>query len=209
MISALIYLAAVLSANLTATLFLPIEVIPGTGVLVSCGTIIFGITFTQRDIMHRHGKAFVYKIIIFGALLNLAMLVSYRYTWGHFVVAYFDAREWSWLAESARMLQDSGWRVFIASFVAMLMAESADTEIFHYYRQKSWWGRVFRSNAVSIPVDSVVFNLIAFAGSPFFPVWVLVKVIFGEILAKYVVGALYALVRPGRFLVRGYHESSV
>ena len=54
------------------------------------------------------------------------------------------------------------------------------------------------SNAVSIPIDSILFNLIAFAGSSFFPAIVLAKVILGEIVAKFVVGLLYALVHPKR-----------
>ena len=96
------------------------------------------------------------------------------------------------------MLKENGWRVFLASFLAILIAESADTEIFHLYRDRSWLGRVFRSNAVSIPVDSFLFNLIAFAGSPLFPVGVLFKVILGEIVAKFTVGFLYALTYPAK-----------
>ena len=96
------------------------------------------------------------------------------------------------------MLMENGWRVFIASFLAIVIAESADTEIFHHYRERSWIVRVTRSNAVSIPLDSILFNLIAFAGSAFFPPLVLVKVILGEVVAKFLVGILYALLWPAR-----------
>jgi len=195
---AFLYMAAILVANLTATLFLPLEIVPGTGVLVSVGTLVFGITFTQRDRLHAHGRRFVYKAIAVSAVLNLAMLVSFSHLWGGWVAGAFSELGWVWLAGAAEMLKDNGWRVFLASFLAIVIAESTDTEVFHFYRRHSWLGRVFRSNAVSIPVDSVLFNLIAFAGSPFFPPVVLIKVILGEIVAKFAVGALYALLHPRR-----------
>ncbi|NBD39363.1 MAG: hypothetical protein GVY10_12420 [Verrucomicrobia bacterium] len=194
--AAALYLVAVLLANLTATLFLPVEVLPGSGVLVSLGTLIFGLTFTQRDRMHRRGRPFVYKVIALSAVLTLGLLVSFRYLWGGWLAESFAAREWTWLAESALMLKESGWRVFAASFLAILIAESADTEVFHKYRERSFLVRVIRSNAVSIPVDSTLFNLVAFAGNPFFPALVLLQVIAGEILVKFGVGLAYALVLP-------------
>lgn len=196
MIAATIYIAAILLANLTATLFLPVEIAPGTGILVSVGTLVFGITFTQRDRMHVHGRRFVYAVIFLSAVLNLALLMSFRYGWGGSLTAYFGQRGWVWLETSAGMLMENGWRVFAASFLAILIAESADTEVFHHYRDKSWIGRVFRSNAVSIPIDSALFNLVAFAGSSYFPPFVLAKVILGEIVAKFLVGMVYACFIP-------------
>jgi len=196
MIAAVLYTTAILLANLTATLFLPFEVAPGTGILVSVGTLVFGITFTQRDRMHAKGRRFVYAVIAISAVLNLLMLMSYRYIWGDWVIQQFSKAGLEWLRVSAEMLMDNGWRVFLASFLAIIIAESADTEIFHLYRDRSWLGRVLRSNSVSIPVDSLLFNLIAFGGSSFFPAIILMKVILGEIVAKFVVGLLYAVLIP-------------
>jgi uncharacterized integral membrane protein (TIGR00697 family) len=196
--AALIYIGALLLANLTATLFLPLELFPGSGILVSVGTLVFGITFTQRDRLHRLGRKAVYGVICLAAILNLIMLTSFSYLWGSWLVDLFREAKADWLADAASMLQENGWRVFIASFLAILIAESVDTEVFHYYRDRTWLGRVFRSNMVSIPVDSVLFNLIAFAGSSWFPPLVLFKVILGEIVAKFVVGALYAILYPER-----------
>jgi uncharacterized integral membrane protein (TIGR00697 family) len=198
MIAAVLYILAVLVANLTATLFLPFEVAPGTGILVSVGTLVFGLTFTQRDRMHAEGKPFVYKVIFLSAILNLAMLTSLRYVWGGWLLDVFTRHEMVWLQEATAMLIENGWRVFLASFLAIIVAESTDTEIFHYYRDRSWITRVIRSNAISIPVDSIMFNLIAFAGSAFFPPLILFKVILGEIISKFLVGILYALVYPQR-----------
>lgn len=198
MLAAILYTCAVLLANLTATLFLPFEIAPGTGILVSVGTLVFGITFTQRDRMHQMGRPFVYKVIFIAAILNLIMLTSLRYVWGNALLELLHQHGWNWFHEAVAMLMENGWRVFLASFLAIVIAEAADTEIFHLYRDRSWIGRVTRSNAVSIPVDSILFNLIAFAGSSFFPAVLLAKVILGEIVAKFLVGILYALIHPLR-----------
>ena len=55
-------------------------------------------------------------------------------------------------------------RIILASVIATAIAESADTEVYHTNRRRAWLARVLRSNSVSIPIDTVVFNLVAFAG---------------------------------------------
>ena len=198
MTAAVFYTLAVLLANLTATLFLPFEIAPGTGILVSVGTLVFGLTFTQRDRMHGKGRPFVYRVIFISAILNLAMLTSLRYVWGDALLDFLNSRQLHWFAQATAMLMENGWRVFLASFLAIVIAETADTEVYHHYRDRSWIGRVTRSNMVSIPIDSILFNLVAFAGSAFFPPVVLAKVILGEIVSKFVVGGVYAILYPGK-----------
>ena len=61
-------------------------------------------------------------------------------------------------------LATSGPRIFLASFLAIILAETADTEIYHKLRDRSWAVRVLSSNVVSVPLDSITFNVIAFAG---------------------------------------------
>jgi hypothetical protein len=53
--------------------------------------------------------------------------------------------------------------------------------------------RVIGSNLVSIPLDSILFNLIAFAGV--FKPGMLMAIIFGEIVTKFATGAVAALWR--------------
>jgi uncharacterized integral membrane protein (TIGR00697 family) len=190
--AATIYIAAVLLANLTATAFIPFPVFGQ----VSIGTLIFGLTFTQRDRMHRMGRPFVYKIIALSGVLTLLLLLSIKYLWGPPVVMFLQDRQFLWTSESLMMLTEGGPRVFIASFLAIIFAETADTEVYHKFRDRSWIGRVLRSNAVSVPLDSITFNLIAFLGL-FQPI-MLLSVIFGEIVVKFAVSAIYALVHPNK-----------
>lgn len=161
--AAIIYIVAVLAANLTATWFLPLPVFGQ----VAVGTFIFGFTFTQRDRMHARGRKFVYSVIALAAVLS-AILSAFGQV---------------------------PPRIILASVVAIIIAETADTEIYQRLLAKSWWHRVLTSNAVSIPLDSIFFNLVAFLGVMGFDARMLVSLIFGEIVVKFLVGAVSAIWR--------------
>ena len=159
--SMIIYIIAVLAANYTATWFIPLPIFG----MVSVGTLIFGITFTQRDRVHRYGRKAVYAMIMIAAV--------------------------GMVLES--LLLEVPWRIILASFIAIVLSEAADTEIYHQLLHRSWLQRVTGSNLVSIPLDSLLFNLIAFMGV--FEPAMLVAIIFGEIVTKFTTGALAALWR--------------
>lgn len=156
-----IYIFAVLAANYTATWFIPLPVFG----LVSVGTLIFGITFTQRDRVHRFGRRRVYLMIFIAAL-------------GMVFESLFLGVE---------------WRIIAASFIAIVMSETADTEIYQLLLPRPWLQRVIGSNLISIPLDSLLFNLIAFAGV--FEPGMLTAIVFGEIVAKFATGSIAALWR--------------
>ncbi|MFZ7128029.1 MAG: VUT family protein [Desulfobacterales bacterium] len=160
-VSMSIYIAAVLAANYTATWFVPLPVFG----MVSVGTLIFGVTFTQRDRVHRFGRKPVYVMILLAAT-------------GMVMESLFLGVE---------------WRIILASFIAIILSETADTEIYHRLLDRSWLQRVAGSNLVSIPLDSMLFNLIAFAGV--FAPGMLIAVIFGEIVTKFATGSAAALWR--------------
>ena len=154
-----IYIVAVLAANYTAVWFIPLPVFG----MVSVGTLIFGVTFTQRDRVHRYGRGPVYGMILAAAA--------------------------GMVLES--LLLDVDWRIILASFVAIVLSEAADTEVYQRLLHRSWLQRVAGSNLVSIPLDSLLFNLIAFWGV--FAPSMLVAIIFGEIVTKFTTGGLAAL----------------
>jgi uncharacterized PurR-regulated membrane protein YhhQ (DUF165 family) len=157
--SMLVYIVAVLLANFTATWFIPLPLFG----LLSVGTLVFGITFTQRDRVHQYGRKAVYLMIMIAAagmvLESLLLAVS--------------------------------WRIIAASFIAIVLSETADTEIYQYLLQRTWLQRVLGSNLVSIPLDSLLFNIIAFGGV--FAPKMLAAIIFGEIVVKFTTGAVAAL----------------
>jgi len=159
MVNSLIYIAATLAANYTATWFIPFPIFGQ----VAVGTFIFGLTFTQRDRIHVKGRGWIYGTIAAAALANSIM---------------------------AALLGVPG-RIIVASFVAIMIAESTDTEIFDRLRGRSWLSKVAVSNAVSVPLDTLLFTSIAFAGV--LPPLQLASLVFGESLLKYAIGALSAV----------------
>ena len=163
-----IYITAVLAANYTATWFIPLPLFG----MVSVGTLIFGITFTQRDRVHHFGRKPVYLMIL-GAAVGMVL-------------------------ES--LFLGVPWRVIVASFIAIVLSETADTEVYHRLLHRSWIQRVTGSNLVSIPLDSVLFNLIAFGGV--FAPPLLLAIIFGEIVTKFATGSLAAAWRAPKALNR-------
>lgn len=85
------------------------------------------------------------------------------------------------------------WRIVLASVLAIILSETADTEIYQRLMSRRWLTRVAGSNAVSIPLDSLLFNLVAFAGV--FPWSVLAAVVVGEIVVKFAVGIVVGMLR--------------
>lgn len=133
--------------------------------LVSVGTLAFGITFTARDYAHSLGRKYVYVMIAVAALGSAVMSA----------------------------LGSVGWRIVLASSLAIILSETADTEIYQRLMSRRWVVRVAGSNAVSVPLDSLSFNLVAFAGV--FAMPVIASIVFGEIVAKSITGSLTALWR--------------
>jgi uncharacterized PurR-regulated membrane protein YhhQ (DUF165 family) len=160
MVPAVIYIIAVLAANYTATWFIPLPIFGQ----VAVGTLIFGVTFDQRDRLHHyHGRRTVYWTIGITALLNII--------------------------ESAVL--GISPRIIVASLTAIAISEATDTEIYQVYLNRSWLERVARSNVISIPMDTLLFNCIAFLGV--FSPLMLFSIMVGEIVVKFAVSGLVAL----------------
>jgi len=137
---------------------------------VAVGTFIFGVTFTQRDRLHHAGRQWVYGTIVIAALANVLMS--------------------AWLAVPMRII--------VASFLAIVLAETADTEIYQKLLRYPWLVRVAGSNAVSVPLDTLLFTLVAFAGV--LSTTEIVALLFGETITKYAIGIVVALWREGKFV---------
>ena len=156
-----VYVACTLLANFTLDSFIPF----GSFLLVNVGTLFFGVTFTQRDRVHRFGRGVVYRMIFLAAVANVALAAALG----------------------------TPLRYVAVSFLSIVLAETADTEVFHRLRDRRWVTRVASSNAVSAPLDTVVFTLLAFWGEDFAtPGW-LTQVIVTDVLVKYASGLLAAL----------------
>lgn len=156
-----VYVAATLLANYTLDAFLPV----GPWFLVNVGTLFFGVTFTQRDRVHRYGRPAVYAMIFAAAVMNVLAALSVG----------------------------TPLRYVAVSFLAIVVSEAADTEVYQRMIRRRWLVRVLSSNAVSAPIDTVLFTVLAFAGAPFATAGWMVQVIVTDVLVKYASGLATAL----------------
>ncbi|CAN5586632.1 hypothetical protein BH20ACT2_BH20ACT2_12140 [soil metagenome] len=135
------------------------------GRAVDMGTFVYPITFTLRDVVHKTlGRRNARLLIVTAAAINLFMAAYLAWTAG-------VASDPVWgLGEEYRVLLGPVWRIVIASIVAEVVSELIDTEVYHWFvtrvTRRHQWARVAVSNAVSVPVDNVIFAVGAFGALP-------------------------------------------
>ncbi|NNC76262.1 MAG: queuosine precursor transporter [Acidimicrobiia bacterium] len=189
------YVAAQILADISS-----LKITEVAGFSMDAGTLVYPFTFTIRDLIHKTaGKQVARTIIIAAAAINLFMA-------GLFWVV--DALPQDLTAGAPTELFGDVlapvWRIVFASIIAEVIAEFTDTEIYSRwvdrFGSRHQWGRVLASNAVAIPIDSVIFAVIAFAGV--LSGDAVVEIIVTNIVVKAIVTIvsipwIYA-VRPGR-----------
>jgi queuosine precursor transporter len=167
-VAILVYVVCTVLANYTLDSFIAVPLqIPAlefTG-QINVGTLFFGMIFTQRDRIHQFGRKYAYWAIGLAVIANVL----------------------------AALYLQTPWRFIAVSFLALSLSELTDTEVYQRFIKRNWWMRVATSNAVSIPVDSTIFTVLAFFGETFAtPTW-MVQVIITDILVKLMIGFIVAL----------------
>jgi uncharacterized integral membrane protein (TIGR00697 family) len=135
------------------------------GRAVDMGTFIYPITFTLRDVVHKAlGKRAARALIVTAAAVNLFM--AFYLQWA--ARAPSDA-SYALGSEFSAVLSPL-WRITIASIIAEVVSELADTEVYSWFVERVTtryqWARVLVSNAVSVPLDNVIFAVAAFGSIP-------------------------------------------
>jgi queuosine precursor transporter len=162
-----VFIVCTVLANFTLDSFLPL----GGFFLVNVGTLFFGITFTQRDRVHRFGRTVVYRMIAAAAFANVL----------------------------AALTVGTPWRYVLVSFLAIIVAEAANTEVYHSLLHRRWFTRVASSNAVAAPIDTIIFTTLAFAGEAWATTMWMTQVIVTDVIVKYtasLVAAITIMSRP-------------
>ena len=189
-----LYIAAQLLSDIAS---LKISLIAGFS--MDAGTLIYPLTFTIRDLIHKRlGKSTARTVIILAAGINLFMALFFQF-------AAWLPQDPVWgLGDEFAAILGPVWRIVIASIIAEIVSELLDTEIYHLWQsritKKYQWLRVLSSNAVSIPVDSLIFCWGAFGFVlPHNVVW---SIFFANVLIK---GAVTILSLPSIYLVKDGH----
>ncbi len=136
------------------------------GRAVDLGTFIYPVTFTLRDVVHKAlGRRAARTLILTCAGINLFLAAYLRWT-----IGVESDPTWG-LAEEWVAVLGPIWRIVAASIVAQVVAELADTEVYHWFviriTTSFQWLRVLVSNSVSVPLDNLVFAVGAFGALPF------------------------------------------
>ena len=153
------------------------------GKLVMDAGFIYALTFTWRDLIHKQlGTKAAITTIWLAAAINLVAALYFQ------LVVILPAEPswaeaggqaaWQFLFGIVDSAGNGAWwqtifslqlRIVLGSIITALIAELVDTYVYHVWttgigKNRPQWSRVFVSNSISIPVDSVLFPLIAFSG---------------------------------------------
>ena len=155
-----------------------ITYLPILKLAVDGGTIIYPLTFTLRDFVHKScGKRNAQKLIFVSALINIIMVGLF------FVVGIMPASsDWPHQLAYEAILMPI-WRITLASIVAEVISELIDTEVFDaFYKKAKEFLGVFVSNGIALFIDSIIFSAIAFAGV--LPFSIVVEIAISNIFIK-------------------------
>ena len=192
------YIAAQMLADITS-----LKIVSFLGLSMDAGTFIYPITFTLRDLVHKAvGAKGARVLIITAAVVNLLMAGLFWFV--------------SWLPGDPGVGPQTAfgdvlspvWRITMASILAEVLAELMDTEVYRLWvrhvTRRYQWLRVLTSNAVSVPLDSLVFAWGAFGGV--FAAAVVWDIVLSNVLVK---GATTLLSLPLIYAVPEGEEGAI
>jgi uncharacterized integral membrane protein (TIGR00697 family) len=186
------YIAAQMMADISS-----LRIVTAAGLSMDAGTLVYPLTFTLRDLVHKTlGAKAARLLIVTAAVINLVMAGLF------WLVARLPADPAVGpQLEFGRVLSPA-WRIVTASIVAEVLSELVDTEAYRFWVERITaryqWARVLVSNAISVPLDSLVFCWLAFGAT--LPPAVVWSIVLSNILVK---GATTLISLPGIYLVRG------
>lgn len=180
------FILALSLADLAATKLITIGNVVAPG-----GIFLFSIIFVVRDMLHRLlGAEYVKRTILIAAALNVFMAAYF------FWITTFPAPAFFALAEPWNAIFAFAPGIAIGSIIAAVVSQWVNTIVYEamWRRDVPLWGRVIASNAVSLPIDSILFTVLAFVaipplfgGTPMDLGTVIARVASGQIIIKAIV----------------------
>lgn len=187
-----LYIAAQMLADIASLRILNIA-----GFSVDGGTLIYPFTFTLRDLVHKvAGLSVAHTLILTAAFVNVVMALMF------WVVGFLPADMGVGPQLEFVAVLSPVWRIVVASILAEVISELIDGEAYqawvNRFGERLQWTRVLTSNAISVPLDSILFSVLAFGGVlPWPVVW---SIALSNIIIK---GLVTIVSMPWIYLVRG------
>ncbi len=171
------YLAAQMLSDITS-----LKIISLAGLSMDAGTLIYPLTFTLRDLVHKIlGMKAARVLILTAGAINVVMALLF------WVVALIPGDPHVGPQTAFATVLSPVWRIVGASIVAEILSELIDTEVYHRWTirmgSRRQWSRVLVSNGLSTPVDSLLFAWLAFGGV--YSTIVVWGIVASNILLKY------------------------
>lgn len=162
MVRAIVVIAAYIAAQMMADVA-SLRIVLFLGMSIDAGTFVYPLTFTLRDLVHKTlGKQGARTLIASAAVINLIMAALFWF------VSVLPADPSAGAQTEFAAVLSPVWRIVFASIVAEVVSELIDTEVYSLWvarvSKDHQWGRVLASNAVSVPLDSLLFSWGAFGG---------------------------------------------
>lgn len=155
-------LSATLIMAMTVADFAAAKFLDFGWVVTPAGALLFAVVFVVRDMLHKlAGAAVVQRTILIGVALNL-VIAAFMY-----LMTFLPAPSFRPSANFDAVFRMS-LGIVLGSEIATLASQWVNT----YVYQKLWdrdygsWSRTFWSNLISLPVDAVLFVLLAFVAFP-------------------------------------------
>jgi uncharacterized integral membrane protein (TIGR00697 family) len=184
------YIAAQMLSDIAS-----LRIVLVAGFSIDAGTFIYPLTFTLRDLVHKvAGIKAARTLIIAAAGINLVMALLFK------IVSILPPDLSVGPQTTFGAVLAPIWRIVGASILAEVISELIDTEGYRFWVEKVThryhWARVLFSNAISIPVDSLVFSYLAFYGT------YASHVVFSIFLSNMIIKGITTIISiPGIYLV--------
>lgn len=162
MVRAIVVAAAYVAAQMMADVA-SLRIVLLFGLSIDAGTFVYPITFTLRDLVHKTvGARGARVLIVTAAVINMVMAALF------WLAARLPADPTVGPQSEFAEVLSPVWRIVFASIAAEVVAELVDTEVYRLWvervSRRYQWARVLSSNAISVPLDSLVFSWGAFGG---------------------------------------------
>lgn len=193
---AISYIAAQMMSDIAS-----LRIVTILGFSMDAGTLIYPITFTLRDLIHKvAGIKIARVIIIAAAVVNIFMALLF------WLVSRLPADLSIGPQTEFVAVLSPVWRIVFASILAEVVSELVDTEAYRIWTERITtrfqWLRVLVSNSFSVPLDSIIFCWIAFGGV--LPAAVVWSILASNVIVK---GATTILSLPMIYLVKDNHHA--
>ena len=158
----IIGLSAALIMAMTVADFAAAKFLDFGWVVTPAGALLFAVVFVVRDMLHKlAGAAITQRVILIGVVLNL-LIAAFMYAMTFLPAPAFRPS----VNFDAVFRMSLG--IVIGSEIATLVSQWVNTYVYQKLWERDWgsWSRTFMSNLLSLPVDAVLFVLLAFVFIP-------------------------------------------